>query len=97
MVFFGKIVAAFFAWGTYVVLRLAGWKRKTVLANAKHMADAVPQSNLGAFPDAVSVAKQDAANVVMPGVFQKSSNVANPGAFSTAPNATPDALAAAPI
>ena len=38
MVFFGKIVAAFFAWGTYVVLRLAGWKRKTVLANAKHVA-----------------------------------------------------------
>ena len=41
MVFFGKIVAAFFAWGTYVVLRLAGWKRKTVLANAKHVAGAL--------------------------------------------------------
>ena len=37
MVFFGKIVAAFFAWGTYVVLRLTGWKHKTVLANAKHV------------------------------------------------------------
>ena len=34
----GKIVAAFFAWGAYAVLRLAGWKRKTVLANAKHVA-----------------------------------------------------------
>lgn len=38
MVFFGKILAAVFAWGAYVVLRLAGWKRKTVLANAKHVA-----------------------------------------------------------
>lgn len=42
MVFFGKIVAAFFAWGAYVVLRLTGWKRKTVFANAKHVAGAVP-------------------------------------------------------
>ena len=30
MVFFGKIVAAVFAWGAYVVLRLAGWKRIVV-------------------------------------------------------------------
>lgn len=97
MVFVGKMMAVIFARVAYSVLRLAGWKRKTVLANAKHVADAVPQSNLGAFPDAVFVAKQDAPNAVMPGVFQKSSNVANPGAFSTAPNATPDALAAAPI
>ena len=97
MVFVGKMMAVIFARVAYSVLRLAGWKRKTVLANAKHVADAVPQSNLSAFPDAVSVAKQDAPNAVMPSVFQKSSNVANPGAFSTAPNATPDALAAAPI
>ncbi len=38
MVFFGKIAAIVFAWGAYVMLRLAGWKRKTVLANAKHVA-----------------------------------------------------------
>ena len=38
MFFLGKIAAAFFAWSAYVVLRLAGWKRKTVLANAKHVA-----------------------------------------------------------
>lgn len=37
MVFVGKIVAAFFARVAYSVLRLAGWKRKTVLANAKHV------------------------------------------------------------
>jgi KDO2-lipid IV(A) lauroyltransferase len=46
MVFFGKIVAAFFAWGTYVVLRLAGWKRKTVMANAKHVASPVNYDEL---------------------------------------------------
>ena len=38
MVFVGKIVAAFFARVAYSVFRLAGWKRKTVLANAKHVA-----------------------------------------------------------
>jgi KDO2-lipid IV(A) lauroyltransferase len=38
MVFFGKIAAAVFAWGAYAVLRLVGWKRKTVFANAKHVA-----------------------------------------------------------
>ena len=37
MVFVGKIVAAFFARVAYSVLRLVGWKRKTVLANAKHV------------------------------------------------------------
>lgn len=36
-----KIVAAIFARVTYSVLKLAGWKRKTVLANAKHVACAV--------------------------------------------------------
>lgn len=46
MVFFGKIVAAFFAWGAYVVLRLVGWKRKTVLANAKHVASPVNYDEL---------------------------------------------------
>ena len=37
MSFVGKIAATVFAWGAYVVLRLVGWKRKTVLANAKHV------------------------------------------------------------
>lgn len=37
-----KIMAAAFARVAYSVLKLAGWKRKTVLANAKHVADAVP-------------------------------------------------------
>ena len=46
MVFVGKIVAAFFARVAYSVLRLAGWKRKTVLANAKHVAGAVPSDAL---------------------------------------------------
>lgn len=85
MSFVGKIIAPVFARVAYTLLKLVGWKRGIVLANAKHVAGAVPQLNLGAFPDAVSC------------TAQKSSNVANPGAFSTAPNATPDALAAAPI
>jgi len=55
MVFVGKIVAAFFARVAYSVLRLAGWKRGTVLANAKHVA--------GAFPDAVSCTAQKSSNV----------------------------------
>ncbi len=38
MFFLGKIAAAFFARIAYSVLRLAGWKRKTVLANAKYVA-----------------------------------------------------------
>ena len=38
MFFLGKIAAVFFAWGAYAVLRLVGWKRKTVMANAKHVA-----------------------------------------------------------
>ena len=42
MVFVGKMMAVIFARVAYSVLRLAGWKRKTVLANAKHVADAVP-------------------------------------------------------
>ena len=46
MVFLGKIVAAIFAWGAYVVLRLAGWKRKTVMANAKHVASPVNYDEL---------------------------------------------------
>jgi len=46
MVFFGKILAAVFAWGAYVVLRLAGWKRKTVMANAKHVASPVNYDEL---------------------------------------------------
>jgi len=63
MIFVGKIVAAVFAWSAYVVFRLAGWKRGIVLANAKHVAGAVPQSNLGAFPDAVSCTAQKSSNV----------------------------------
>ena len=46
MFFLGKIVAAFFAWGAYAVLRLVGWKRKTVLANAKHVASPVNYDEL---------------------------------------------------
>ena len=46
MVFFGKIAAIVFAWGAYVVLRLAGWKRKTVMANAKHVASPVNYDEL---------------------------------------------------
>ena len=46
MAFFGKIAAAVFAWGAYAVLRLAGWKRKTVLANAKHVTGAVPSRGI---------------------------------------------------
>ena len=62
MVFIGKMLAAVFAWGAYVVLRLAGWKRKTVLANAKHVAGAFPKAVLGDSPDA-SCATPDAAPV----------------------------------
>lgn len=42
MSFMRKIMAAAFARVAYSVLKLAGWKRKTVLTNAKHVADAVP-------------------------------------------------------
>ena len=42
MSFMRKIMAAAFARVAYSVLKLAGWKQKTVLANAKHVADAVP-------------------------------------------------------
>jgi Lauroyl/myristoyl acyltransferase len=58
MVFFGKILAAVFAWGAYAVLRLVGWKRKTVLANAKHVAGAFPQ----AIPNAFSTASRATPN-----------------------------------
>ena len=46
MVFIGKMLTAVFAWGAYVVLRLVGWKRKTVLANAKHVAAPVNYDEL---------------------------------------------------
>lgn len=42
MFFKGKIIASVFARVAYSVLKLAGWKRGTVLANAKHVAGAVP-------------------------------------------------------
>ena len=63
MVFFGKIVAAIFAWGAYVVLRLAGWKHKTVLANAKHVAGAFSRKIPNAFSTA-SNAAPDALTIV---------------------------------
>ena len=47
MSFVGKIIAPVFARVVYSLLKLVGWKRGTVLANAKHVAGAVP---LGAFP-----------------------------------------------
>ena len=59
MVFFGKIAAAVFAWGAYAVLRLVGWKRKTVFANVKHVAGAFPQ----AIPNAFSTASRATPNV----------------------------------
>ena len=62
MVFIGKMLAAIFAWGAYVVLRLVGWKHKTVLANAKHVAGAFPHAVPGDSPDA-SFATPDAAPV----------------------------------
>ena len=46
MFFKGKIIAPVFARVAYSVLKLAGWKRGTVLANAKHVAGAVP-SDIG--------------------------------------------------
>ncbi len=55
MSFVGKIAALFFARVAYAVLKLVGWKRGTVLANAKHVA--------GAFPDAVSCTAQKSSNV----------------------------------
>ncbi len=42
MSFVGKIIAPVFARVAYAVLKLVGWKRGTVLANAKHVAGAVP-------------------------------------------------------
>ena len=42
MFFKGKIIAPVFARVAYAVLKLVGWKRGTVLANAKHVAGAVP-------------------------------------------------------
>ena len=59
MVFFGKIAAVVFAWGAYAVLRLVGWKRKTVFANVKHVAGAFPQ----AIPNAFSTASRATPNV----------------------------------
>lgn len=42
MFFKGKIITLVFAHVAYAVLNLVGWKRGTVLANAKHVAGAVP-------------------------------------------------------
>ena len=42
MFFKGKIIAPVFARVAYTLLKLVGWKRGTVLANAKHVAGAVP-------------------------------------------------------
>ena len=46
MFFKGKIIAPVFAHVAYSVLKLAGWKRGTVLANAKHVAVAVSYDTL---------------------------------------------------
>ena len=46
MSFMRKTVATIFARVAYSVLKLAGWKRKTVLANAKHVAGAVSYDTL---------------------------------------------------
>ena len=46
MVFVGKMMAVIFARVAYSVLRLAGWKRKTVMANAKHVASPVNYDEL---------------------------------------------------
>ena len=59
-----KIVAAIFACGAYVVLRLAGWKHKTVLANAKHVAGAFSRKIPNAF-STVSNAAPDASNATL--------------------------------
>jgi len=64
MIFIGKILAVFFAWGAYVVLRLVGWKHKTVLANAKHVVGAFPQAISAAFSTA-SNAAPDASNATL--------------------------------
>ena len=54
MSFMRKTVATIFARVAYSVLKLAGWKRKTVLANAKHVAGAVPSG--GVSSDALNYA-----------------------------------------
>ena len=46
MFFKGKIIAPVFARVAYAVLKLVGWKRGTVLANAKHVAGAVSYDTL---------------------------------------------------
>ena len=43
-----KMLASIFAWGAYVVLRLVGWKRKTVLANANHVVGAFSNASTAA-------------------------------------------------
>lgn len=42
----GKMLAVVFARVAYSVLKLAGWKKKTVLANAKHVTGAFPSGAL---------------------------------------------------
>jgi len=51
MFFIGPIAASVFARVSYSVLKLAGWKRKTVLANAKHVAAAVSRADSNTLPD----------------------------------------------
>jgi KDO2-lipid IV(A) lauroyltransferase len=46
MFFKGKIIAPVFARVAYAVLRLVGWKRKTVMANAKHVSSPVNYDEL---------------------------------------------------
>ena len=46
MFFKGKIIAPVFARVAYAVLKLVGWKRKTVMANAKHVSSPVNYDEL---------------------------------------------------
>ena len=54
MFFKGKIIAPVFARVAYAVLKLVGWKRKTVLANAKHVAGAVPSDEVSGADSKIS-------------------------------------------
>ncbi len=54
MVFFGKIIAPVFARVAYAVLKLLGWKRGTVLANAKLVAGVVPSDAISGADSKIS-------------------------------------------
>jgi len=54
MFFKGKIIAPVFARVAYSVLKLVGWKRRTVWANAKHVAGAVPSDEVSGADSKIS-------------------------------------------